>query len=73
MGEAGVNPALSRNREKIFSSRITHKFLSTRRGLRGMDSHLVSFNACVSLLTKGAPCLAMYLLRQESFSLPLSL
>ena len=41
MGEVGVNPALSRNREKIFSSRNTqHIYLSTRRGLRGKDSHL---------------------------------
>ena len=41
LGEVGVNPALSRNREKIFSSRITqHIYLSTRRGLRGEDSHL---------------------------------
>ena len=55
MGEVGVNPALSRNREKIFSSRNTqHIYLSTRRGLRGEDSHLVSLYAFVNLSAREA-------------------
>ena len=55
MGEVGVNPALSRNREKIFSSRNTQRiYLSTRRGLRGEDSHLVSLCAFVNLSAREA-------------------